>query len=653
MADTAQLYTVFHLNLFFSSLEETERATVVQRCYWPLLGLLDAAGVPLGIELTGSTLEQIASIDPAWVERFRTELDRGRAELIGSGYVQLISPLVPAEVTEQNLKLGEECYGRLLGVSPKIALVNEQAFSSGLVRLYRDAGYDGLVMDWAESASYHPEWPMTVTQRPQTVAGEDGSTLGILWTHTIAFQKLQRFAHGQLELEEYLDYVRRNLRRGYRSLCVYGNDAEVFAFRPKRFHYEQDPRTDEWDRVAVALRALDDMEEVAFRLPGDVLSEAAPSSAPLHLDSAACPIPVKKQPKYNVTRWGLSGRDDLVINTACYRILDGIRESGGGSDDWATLCAHWRSDYRTHITDARWSSFLPRLREALSRWAAPRPPVPRPSGPSPTAFDIARQGRHLEVSGPSCRVRLNLQRGLAIDRVELPGERASWFGTLEHGFFDDVAYGADFYSGHLVVESGATAKATDLSDADPEIGGGPDGSVVVTAVVGTSLGDLRKTFVFYPDVPRFGLCFEADWLWTACGVVRLAYVTLNPECFDRSTLFYATHSGGHGAIRFPVGERAFDHGRAVSSLVSARNACGMTEDVFELGDARRRILVRCERVDAALLPLVTFDEVRESYFFRVAFSAQETDDTSRERSPSVSRVACPIARLSFELLEPS
>lgn len=651
MGDTAQLYTVFHLNLFFSSLEKEDRATVVERCYWPLLGLLDATGAPLGIELSGSTLEQIASIDPSWVESFRAELARGRAELIGSGYVQLISPLVPAEVTAHNLKLGDECYGHRLGVSPTIALVNEQAFSTGLVSLYRDAGYTGLVMDWAESASYHPEWPLAVSQRPQKVAGDDGSSLDVLWTHTIAFQKLQRFAHGQLEIEEYVDYVTRTLGRGYRSLCAYGNDAEIFNFRPKRFDYEKDPRDDEWDRVAMALRALADLDDVVFRLPGEVLRDDPPVSDPVHLDTAACPVPVKKQPKYNVTRWGLSGRDDLVVNTACYRILDGIRNRGDEDDAWATLCDHWRSDYRTHITDERWRRFQPRLRESLSRWASPRPPIPRPEGPVPTSFEVARKGRHLEVAWHAGQVRLNLQRGLAIDRVERPGDRTPWFGTLEHGFFDDVAYGADFYSGHLVVEAGATAKTTDLSDVKPEVGGGPDGSAVVAAVVNTSRGDLRKTLIFHPDRPGFSLCYEADWLWAVRGVVRLGFVTLHPERFDRGTLFYATHSGGRAPTRFSVGERAFDHGLAVSSLVSARNGCGMTEGVFELGDARRKVVVRCERPDAALLPVLTFDEVRESYFFRVAFSAQETDDTSRERAPSASPVPPPVLRLSFELVD--
>lgn len=35
----------------------------------------------------------------------------------------------------------------MLGVTPKIALVNEIAFSTGMVDIYAEASYEGIVMD--------------------------------------------------------------------------------------------------------------------------------------------------------------------------------------------------------------------------------------------------------------------------------------------------------------------------------------------------------------------------------------------------------------------------------------------------------------------------------------------------------------------------
>jgi len=49
-------YSVFHLNLMYSSIEEEQRREVVEKCYSPLLELAED-GIPIGIELSGKTLE--------------------------------------------------------------------------------------------------------------------------------------------------------------------------------------------------------------------------------------------------------------------------------------------------------------------------------------------------------------------------------------------------------------------------------------------------------------------------------------------------------------------------------------------------------------------------------------------------------------------
>ena len=58
----------------------------------------------------------------------------GNCEFVGSGYSQIIGPLVPAEVNGANLRLGNQVYEKMLGFRPDIALVNEQAYSAGLVQ---------------------------------------------------------------------------------------------------------------------------------------------------------------------------------------------------------------------------------------------------------------------------------------------------------------------------------------------------------------------------------------------------------------------------------------------------------------------------------------------------------------------------------------
>ena len=71
------------------------------------------------------------------------------------------------------------------------------------------------------------------------------------------------------------------------------------------------------------------------------------------IESSQKPIVVKKQNKYNINRWALSGRDDLNLNTKSIQIFYKIKDTLV-KKYWKSLCFIWSSDFRTHITDDRW-----------------------------------------------------------------------------------------------------------------------------------------------------------------------------------------------------------------------------------------------------------------------------------------------------------
>ena len=119
----------------YSSIEEASRKDVIRKCYWPLFKLADV-GIPIGIEAPAVTLKIINALDPDWVSSLSKYIAENKIEFIGSGYSQIIGPLVPAKVNEWNQKLGLEQYKRLLGVIPKVALVNELAYSAGVIKHY-------------------------------------------------------------------------------------------------------------------------------------------------------------------------------------------------------------------------------------------------------------------------------------------------------------------------------------------------------------------------------------------------------------------------------------------------------------------------------------------------------------------------------------
>ena len=72
---------------------------------------------------------------------------------------------------------------------------------------------------------------------------------------------------------------------------------------------------------------------------------------PIQIFSSKCPIITKKQAKYNIIRWSLTGTDNLYINTLCYKIFKFLKDKKiRDKKKWEKLCFFWSSDFRTHIT---------------------------------------------------------------------------------------------------------------------------------------------------------------------------------------------------------------------------------------------------------------------------------------------------------------
>lgn len=428
-----------------------------------------------------------------------------------------------------------------------------------------------------------------------------------------------------------------------RAFPVYGNDVEIFDFRPGRYMTEAGIQKEgEWKRIDAFYAALLQLPGMRFIQPSQVMALRDQQGAGhcLELISAAQPIPVKKQDKYNVVRWAVTGRDDLGINTRCRQIHDAMQKSSAVTEqDWKELCYLWSSDFRTHITEKRWKAFQQRLEQFFERWCGGRAgkavdeSVQKPAvfrselaGPS---LEVHRRGRFLEVRGKRIDLRLNCLRGLALDRFadkafcQLPV-----CGTLHHGHFDDIGWGADYYSGHLVLESPGHAKITDLNAVEPKVFETQDG-LCIQASIPTPLGTIEKCWTIDDANGRLRLTQRFDFLEPVLGSLRLGHITLLHDAFDTNNLHYRTHNGGVDPESFPLAGRDINHGRPVSFLVSANQAIGMTEGIVELGDHQHRLVLECDMNQAALIGMVTHQVVQGKPFTRLAFSARELDDTSK------------------------
>ena len=95
-------YKIYHANLAFSAIPEEQLAEVIDKCYFPLLNFVEKSKTKIGLEISGYSLEIIQNIRPAWITKFKELHNQGLIELIGSGYMQIIAPLIPYKVNLQN-----------------------------------------------------------------------------------------------------------------------------------------------------------------------------------------------------------------------------------------------------------------------------------------------------------------------------------------------------------------------------------------------------------------------------------------------------------------------------------------------------------------------------------------------------------------------
>jgi hypothetical protein len=369
-----RLFTAFHGNLDFSALPDADRPIVIARCYWPILRLPEELGIPIGFELSARTLRTLLAEDPEWVKRFRGLAERGLVEPIASGWAQVVAPLAPLEVNRANLRLGRRAYEQILGFVPETWYVNEQTFSDGLTPLYAEIGARQLVMEWNNPASRRPEL-RALRCRPARLADEAGAGPALLWNDSIVFQKVQRVVHGEVPFED-LEALLGRLASlpSAEALCLYGGDVEIFDYRPSR----RLPRgtlecvNRESESLFGLFRRLAEDPRFRFSLPRKVVDPALVLPE-VELGSAADPIPCKKQPRYNPTRWAVSGRDGFGMNTRCHELvrteLAGARVAPGqvGENRSQDVVDLWRSDFRTRATEEKIVEFETRIGVALER----------------------------------------------------------------------------------------------------------------------------------------------------------------------------------------------------------------------------------------------------------------------------------------------
>jgi len=502
-------------------------------------------------------------------------------------------------------------------------------FSAGMPEHYSDAGYKALIIEWNNAKKNHPEWPNEMKYLPQLTSGAGDKIIPVIWADSIAFQKFQRYVHGENNLEEYLEYIKEVSEDG--SFPVYCNDAEVFNYRPGRFKTEAEVKEDEWERIFCLYNSLSENGDYKFILPSEVLNDASKSGA-MNLitpGTSAHPVLVKKQDKYNINRWALTGRDNLSINSDCYALYKDLKESGSKDENkWKNLCFLWSSDFRTHITDKRWKAYKKVLSSELKNISKSENAV-QTSSFSPE-FNYIKNDRYLKVEGKGIEVAFNLRKGMSISSLvfqEISPEPL--LGEIPFGKYSDIALAADFFSGHSIVEKPAEHKASSLSQVNPVIIKCRNGLLKLKAE--SESGGIQFLSSYKISSNYIELTRELIFPYRSPAKIIQYAFTMIPENWDIASLYYETHNGGNCPERYLLGESISIPQSPLSLLVSSKQGMGATEGIIKIGDKNKSLVFSFRQDLSALIPSMIFQKSDcGKYFLRLNLSAGETDETFRQ-----------------------
>ena len=110
-------------------------------------------------------------------------------------------------------------------------------------------------MDWDDRAAHHPEWNRHRRYHPQRAQGADGR-IDLLWSNTIAFQKLQRLAHGDIDPTPYASISVAGHRGSVDRAGALHQRRRVPDFAPAASATEEKVTIGEWRLVGEGLRAF-------------------------------------------------------------------------------------------------------------------------------------------------------------------------------------------------------------------------------------------------------------------------------------------------------------------------------------------------------------------------------------------------------------
>lgn len=660
------VYSVFHGNLNFSRVPSELHHQILRDCYWPLLRKIEESNIQTGVEMSGWSLKMLNQMDPAFTNELKALWEAGLCEFIGCGYIQSVMPLIPANVNKENLRIGNLVYQELLGSQPSLAFVNEQVYSSSLPRLYKEAGYQGLIVNW-DSSRTAIENP-SLWMRPCKIQSDDGSTLPVLWHSQETSRYLQQYVFDDLPLETLVQRVMRyKPQDSISTYPLYTSDWDIFDFKPWASVPDgfESPYGAEFDRIGHLFSALSNIDGVEFLTPSNVIKHFEELSL-VSLHDAEFPITYKKQSEHSMARWSVCGRDSVLMNTQCYELYqllellsgeESLNDLGLNQTEqiralWEDLCFLWGSDFRTFTTDEKYIQFRNKMGTSLEKARGLLSILRKTNVVSGVNKECLKNYNEVSIIArhqPECQIDESLgvittpSVGIQLDADKSGNIRYLSFPNITDIPVINSESTNNRYSEDLIDR--AMGGSVQIEDWNGRVINGRVPSRIqyptntsestdflsVRCVTENDIGTIWKTFKIYRERARVDCEYRFQWADLVPRYFRIYMLSANPEFFDAPSLYYATTNGSNSCERFSLKGHSVKHDEILDPQNTSTCCIGATEGWVVLGDDTKGIgfvTKPYELYSAAMIRYQEQDPDQFKFNMNLVYSLGEHDDTS-------------------------
>jgi len=240
-------------------------------------------------------------------------------------------------------------------------------------------------------------------------------------------------------------------------------------------------------------------------------------------------------------------------------------------------------------------------------------------------FDFTTKLKDLSVTP---NVKLKIKKDTSISELTFPKVSKNSIIERKNELNQKTKHNFDNSSGYVVAFDHNGHKYTDKVNTD--IFGEEHNTSIrqkLFCEMDLPFGHLLKTFYIYENHPRLDIKYVFNFKEFRPRSFRLGIFVLNTETFCKKTLTYSTNNGGD-MESYVLGDKPIKHDESPNLRLTSQGCLGSTEEMIDIGDHKKGLTIFSDKSIWYSVPMINYRPLRNSFFYRVAHSVSEHDDTT-------------------------